>query len=118
MINVQEFARRLSSLGSATVTSEDVEDAADEAGVRIDPARGIDAGQAQQMLDHLKPPVPVTGAEIVAAQWPPVAARPAAPSVLFSSPGAVDGPSGPVMRPRRSGPGRGNGRPDSRRSGR
>jgi hypothetical protein len=118
MINVQEFARRLSTLGPATVTSEDVEDLADAAGVRVDPAKGIDAGQAQQMLDHLSPPASVSGADLVASLWPPPAtSRPAAPPVLFSSPGAVDNPTGPPARPRRSGPSR-NGRPDSRRSGR
>ncbi|KUL27785.1 MULTISPECIES: hypothetical protein [Actinoplanes] len=118
MINVQEFARRLGTLGSTTVTSDDIEDLADAAGVRVDPARGIDAGQAQQMLNHLSPPVSVTGNEIVASTWPPpTASRPVAPPVLFSSPGAVDAPAElPSRASRKSGPSRNNGRPDSRRS--
>ena len=103
MISVQEFARRLSTLGTA-VTSDDVEDLADAAGVRIDPGRGIDAGQAQQLLDRVSTPVPVTGTVIVASVWPPPeAARPAVAPVVFSSPGAVDAPADQPARPRRAG---------------
>ncbi|WP_221322580.1 hypothetical protein [Actinoplanes sp. L3-i22] len=117
MIDVQEFARRLSTLGPA-VTTEDIEDLADAAGVRIDPARGIDADQAQRMLDHHSSSAGVSGVELVATQWPPSAdVRSVAPPVVFSSPGAVDNPTGPPARPRRSGPAH-HGRPDSRRSGR
>ncbi|MEU4156470.1 hypothetical protein [Actinoplanes sp. NPDC026670] len=105
MISVQEFARRLSDLAAKTVTSHDVEDLADEAGVRIDPARGIDAGQAQQLLDRVTPSVTVTAAAMVASLWPPQeAVRPAVAPVLFSSPGAVGAPSDGPARPRRSGP--------------
>ncbi len=104
MISMQEFARRLTDLGSKTVTSHDVEDLADAAGVRVDPGRGIDAGQAQQMLDLVTPSVPVSAAAMVASPWPPPeAARPAVAPVVFSSPGAVDAPSVPPTRPRRSG---------------
>ena len=119
MISVQEFARRLSTLGPATVTSDDIEDAADAAGVRIDPARGIDAGQAQQMLDHLSPAGQVTGTTIVAEPWPPPeTARSAIAPVVFSSPGAFEAPADPPARPRRS-PQKRTGRPGGpRRSGR
>jgi hypothetical protein len=125
MISVQEFGNRLGTLRSAPVTSDDIEDLADAAGVRIDPARGIDAGQAQQLLDHVTPAVQVSGAAIVAAVWPPPQdARPAVAPVAFSSPGAFDAPADAPQRPRRSGPGR-TGRPGgsprsggSRRSGR
>jgi hypothetical protein len=104
MISVQEFARRLSDLDSDAVTSHDVEDLADAAGVRIDPGRGLDAGQVQQMLDLVSPSVPVTAAAMVASSWPPAeAVRPAVAPVVFSSPGAVDAPSDPPARPRRSG---------------
>ena len=117
MISVHEFARRLSDLTPATVTDYDIEDLADAAGVRIDPARGIDAGQAQHMLDLVSPAVPVSGTAIVAESWPPPeAARPAVAPVVFSSPGAVDASSGPPARPRSSGKAR-TGRPGSRRSG-
>jgi hypothetical protein len=119
MISVEEFARRLSTLGPAAVTSDDVEDAADAAGVRIDPGRGVDAGQAQQLLDHIAPSAPVSGTEIAAEQWPPPEAlRPVVAPVMFSSPGAVDAPADQPGRPRRSGPAR-TGRPGgSRRTGR
>ncbi|BEL13031.1 hypothetical protein Q0Z83_112220 [Actinoplanes sichuanensis] len=104
MISVQEFARRLTDLGPETVTSHDVEDLADAAGVRIDPGRGIDAGQAQQMLDRVSPSVPVSAAAMVASPWPPSeAVRPAVAPVGFSNPGAVEAPSDPPTRPRRSG---------------
>jgi hypothetical protein len=116
MISVQEFARRLTDLGPEAVTSHDVEDLADAAGVRIDPGRGIDAGQAQQLLDQISRSVPVTAAAMVDASWPPPeAVRPAVAPVVFSSPGAVDAPSDPPARPRRSGPARPE-RPRSRRS--
>lgn len=118
MISVQEFARRLSTLGTTTVTSEDIEDLADTAEVRIDPGRGIDADQAQQMLDHLSPSAAITGAAIVAPQWPPAEnGRPAVAPVVFSSPGSFDAPAGPSARSPRSGQARG-GRPHSRRTGR
>ncbi|MEU4559425.1 hypothetical protein AB0F72_13650 [Actinoplanes sp. NPDC023936] len=114
MISVQEFARRLNILSPGAVTSEDIEDLADAAGVRIDPGRGIDAAQAQQMLDHLSPPVPVSGTAIVASQWTPeTTGRVSAPPMVFSNPGAVDAPSDPPARPRKSGQTR-NGRPGSR----
>ncbi|BEL06177.1 hypothetical protein Q0Z83_043680 [Actinoplanes sichuanensis] len=104
MISVQEFARRLTDLGPKVVSSHDVEDLADEAGVRIDPGRGIDAVQAQRLLDLVSPTVPVTAAAMVASSWPPAeAVRPAVAPVVFSSPGAVDAPSDPPTRPRRSG---------------
>jgi hypothetical protein len=117
-ISVQEFARRLSALGPATMTSDDVEDLADTTGVRIDPSRGIDAAQAQQLLDRVSPPAPVSGAELVASHWPPPAAvRPAVAPMVFSNPGTVDAPADPPARPRRSGPSP-TGRTGSRRSGR
>ncbi|MGK5683997.1 hypothetical protein [Actinoplanes sp. URMC 104] len=104
MISVQELARRLSDLVAAPVTSHDVEDVADAAGVRIDPSRGIDAGQAQQMLDVVAPSASVTGTMIVASSWPPPEpVRPTVAPIMFSSPGAVDAPSDPPARPRRSG---------------
>lgn len=104
MISVQEFARRLTDLGPNTVTSHDIEDLADAAGVRIDPGRGIDAGQAQQILDLASPSAPVSAAAMVASPWPPPEdVRPAVAPVVFSSPGAVDAPSDPPARPRRSG---------------
>ena len=115
MISVQEFARRLSDLGTKAVTSHDVEDLADSAGVRIDPGQGIGADQAQRMLDRLSPPVPVTPAAMVASSWPPPeAVRPAVAPVVFSSPGAVDAPADQPARPRRSGPAHSE-RPRSRR---
>jgi hypothetical protein len=104
MISVQEFARRLTDLGPQTVTSHDVEDLADEAGVRIDPGRGLDASQAQQIMDRVLPSVPISSAAMVASPWPPPeAVRPAVAPVVFSNPGAVDAPSDPPTRPRRSG---------------
>jgi hypothetical protein len=120
MINMQEFARRLSTLGSTSFTSDDIVDLATVAEVRISSDLEIDAGLAQRLLDHLSAPVPVNGEQIVASVWPPpTSARPAAPPVAFSSPGAVDGPEGQPARPRRSGPARSNGRrPDTRRRGR
>jgi hypothetical protein len=104
MISVPEFARRLTDLGPGVVTSHDVEDLADAAGVRIDPGRGIDAGQAQQMLDRVSTSVPISSAAMVASPWPPSeAVRPAVAPVVFSSPGAVDAPSDSPTRPHRSG---------------
>ncbi|WP_433304396.1 hypothetical protein ACQP2F_14900 [Actinoplanes sp. CA-030573] len=115
MINMQEFARRLSTLGADTFTSDDVVDLATAADVRISADLEIDAAVAQRLLDQISPPLPVTGAQIAASQWPPsVSSRPAAPAVSFSSPGAVDGPadqqrtrsgsSGRARGGRRSGP--------------
>jgi hypothetical protein len=115
MISVQEFSRRLTDLGPKVVTSHDIEDLADAAGVRIDPGRGIDAGQAQRLLDLLSPSAPVTAAALVGPSWPPEEdVRPAVAPVVFSSPGAVDAPSDPPARPRRSGQARAD-RPHSRR---
>ncbi|WP_433796413.1 hypothetical protein [Actinoplanes sp. CA-252034] len=117
MISVQEFARRLTEVSPTAVSSDDIEDLADTTGVRIDPARGIDAGQAQQLLDHISPPVPITAAAIVAPDWAPLAAgRPAAPPMVFSNPGAVDAPNEQSAQQRRSAPRR-TGRPGSRRPG-
>jgi hypothetical protein len=94
MINVQEFARRLSTLGADTFTTDDVVDLATDADVRISPDLEIDATVAQRLLDRISPAVPVTGAQITAAQWPPpMSPRSTAPAVSFSSPGAVDGPT-------------------------
>jgi len=91
MINVQEFARRLSTLGADTFTSDDVVDLATAADVRISADLEIDATLAQRLLDQISPTPPVTGVQIAASQWPPpTSSRPAAPSVSFSSPGAVD----------------------------
>ena len=116
MIDVQEFARRLSSLGADAFTGDDIVDLATAAEVRISADLEIDAGLAQRLLDRVSPEVPVTGAQITAAQWPPpVSTRPPAPPVTFSSPGAVDGPaelparnhgsgSGPARNGRRPGP--------------
>jgi hypothetical protein len=119
MINVQEFARRLSTLGPAVFTSDDVVDLATAADVRISADLEIDANLAQRLLDQISPAPAVTGAQIAASQWPPpTSSRPAAPSVSFSSPGAVDGPSDQPNRPgaHKSGRrGRGTG---SRRTGR
>jgi hypothetical protein len=113
MINMQEFARRLSALGAAAFTSDDVVDLATAADVRISVDLEIGASVAQRLLDQISPTPPVTGAQITASQWPPlVSSRPAAPSVSFSSPGAVDGPADQPSRPRRSGPAR-----SDRRSG-
>jgi hypothetical protein len=119
MINVQEFARRLSTLGADKFTSDDVVDLATAADVRISADLEIDATQAQRLLDQISPALPVTGAQIAASQWPPpTSSRPAAPSVSFSSPGAVDGPTDQPTRRRGSGPARGGRRPGSRRTGR
>ncbi|MFI5896230.1 hypothetical protein ACIA5D_39635 [Actinoplanes sp. NPDC051513] len=119
MINVQEFARRLSTLGADAFTSDDVVDLATTADVRISADLAIDATLAQRLLDQISPTLPVTGAQITASQWPPPkSSRPAAPSVSFSSPGAVDGPADQPTRPRSSGPARSGRRPGSRRTGR
>ncbi|MBL7255926.1 hypothetical protein [Paractinoplanes lichenicola] len=119
MINVQEFARRLSSLGPDAYTSADVVDLATAAEVRISAELEIDAALAQRLLDQISPALPVTGAQIAASSWPPpTSSRPAAPSLSFSSPGAVDAPADQPGRPRRSGPPRGGRRPGSRRTGR
>jgi hypothetical protein len=119
MIDMQEFARRLSTLGADAFTSDDVVDLATAADVRISVDLEIDASVAQRLLDQISPTPPVTGAQITASQWPPPASsRPAAPSVSFSSPGAVDGPADQPSRPRRPGPGRSNRRPGPRRTGR
>jgi hypothetical protein len=119
MINMQEFARRLSTLGSKAFTSDDVVDLATAAEVRINDTLEIDAALAQRLLDRVSPPVPVTGAQIVASDWPPpTSSRPAAPPVAFSSPGAVDAPKDQPGRSRSSGPARAGRRPGSRRPGR
>ncbi|MFI5934262.1 hypothetical protein [Actinoplanes sp. NPDC051494] len=119
MITVQEFARRLSSLGAETFGDDDVVDLATAAEVRINPDVGVDATAAQRLLDHLSPASPVTGAQLVAPEWPPTSARPpAAPPMVFSNPGAVDGPSEQPVRARGGGQKRTGRRPDSRRSGR
>lgn len=119
MINMQELARRLSSLGAEVFTSDDVVDLATAADVRISADLEIDATLAQRLLDQISPPPPVTGAQITASQWPPpVSSRPVAPSVSFSSPGAVDGPADQPSRPRRSGPPRGDRRRGPRQTGR
>jgi hypothetical protein len=119
MITVQEFARRLSTLGAETFTDDDVVDLATAADVRINPDLGVDAALAQRLLDHFSAAVPVTGAEIVASEWPPpTSSRPSAPPVVFSSPGAVDNHSEQPSRHRGNGPARSGRRPDSRRSGR
>ena len=119
MINVQEFARRLNTLGTDAFTSDDVVDLATAADVRISADLEIDATLAQGLLDQISPTLPVTGAQIAASQWPPLkSSRPAAPSVSFSSPGAVDGPADQPTQPRSSGPARSGRRPGSRRTGR
>ncbi|PRY21035.1 hypothetical protein [Pseudosporangium ferrugineum] len=119
MINVQEFARRLSTLGAAEFTSDDVVDLATAADVRISADLEIDAVLAQRLLDHVSPALPVTGAQMAAAQWPPpVSSRPAAPAVSFSSPGAVDAPADQPARRRGAGPARNGRRPGPRRTGR
>jgi hypothetical protein len=118
MINMQEFARRLNTLGADEFTIDDVVDLATAADVRISADLEIDATVAQRLLDQISPTPSVTGAQITASQWPPpVSSRPAAPSVSFSSPGAVDGPADQPSRPRRTGPARSSRRPDSRRTG-
>ena len=119
MINVQEFARRLSTLGADAFTSDDVVDLATAADVRISTDLKIDVTLAQRLLDQISPTPLVTGAQIEASQWPPPrSSRPAVPSVSFSSPGAVDGPADQPTRPRGSGPVRSGRRPGSRRTGR
>ena len=119
MIDVQEFARRLSTLGADAFTSDDVVDLATAADVRVSDDLEIDATLAQRLLDEISPVPPVTGAQIAASQWPPpMSSRPAAPSVSFSSRGAVDGPADQPSRPRSSGPARSGRRAGSRRTGR
>jgi hypothetical protein len=119
MIDMQEFARRLSTLGADAFTSDDVVDLATAADVRISADLEIDATLAQCLLDQISPAPPVTAAQITASRWPPpVPSRPAAPSVSFSSPGAVDGPADQPSRPRRSGPTRSGRRPGPRPTGR
>ena len=119
MINVQEFARRLSTLGADAFTSDDVVDLATEADVRISADVEIDATLAQRLLDQISPTLPVTGSQIAASQWPPPeSSRPAVPSVSFSSPGAVDGPADQPTRRRSSGSTGSGRRPGSRRTGR
>jgi len=94
MINVQEFARRLNTLGADAFTSDDVVGLATAADVRISADLDIDATMAQRLLDQISPTLPVNGAQIAASHWPPPqSSRPAAPTVSFSSPGAVDGPA-------------------------
>ncbi|MFC7530951.1 hypothetical protein [Actinoplanes sp. GCM10030250] len=119
MISVHEFARRLSALGPRAFAAADVVGLAETAGLRISPDDSIDADQAQRLLNGAAPAVPVTGTQIVAPHWtPPAPAGQRVPPVVFSSPGAVDGPvDAPPVRPRGrpSTPAR---RPDSRRSGR
>ncbi len=115
MINVQELARRLSTLGAGEFTSDDVVDLATAADVRISADLEIDAAVAQRLLDRISPPLPVTGVQIVASQWPPpTSPRPAAPSVSFSSPGAVDSPADQPARRRSSGSARRGRRPGRR----
>ncbi|GAB2627257.1 hypothetical protein Aab01nite_80490 [Paractinoplanes abujensis] len=117
MVNVHELARRLSALGTDDFTDDDVVDLATAADVRISADLEIDAATAQRLLDQISPALPVTGAQLVASQWPPpVSSRPTAPSVTFSSPGAVDGPSDQPAR-RSSGSPRHGRRPGSRRPG-
>jgi hypothetical protein len=119
MINMHEFARRLSALGVDAFTSDDVVDLATAADVRISADLEIDASMAQRFLDQISPTPPVTGAQITASQWPPsVSSPPAVPSVSFSSPGAVHGPADQPSRSRRSGPARSDRRPGPRRTGR
>jgi hypothetical protein len=119
MVNAQEFARRLSTLGAREFTVDDVVDLATDADIRISADLEIDASAAQRLLDRVSPAVPVTGTQIAASQWPPpVSTRPAAPPAVFSSPGAVDGPADRPARHRGSGPTRTGRPPDSRRGGR
>ena len=115
MINVQEFARRLSTLGADAFTSDDVVDLATAADVRISADLNIDANLAQRLLDRMSPALPVTGAQIAASQWPPpMSSRPTAPPVSFSSPGAVDGTTDQPTRPRSSRSARSGRRPGTR----
>jgi hypothetical protein len=110
MINVQEFARRLSTLGADAFTSDDVVDLATAADMHISTDLEIDATLAQRLLDQISPTLPVTAAQIAASQRPPpMSSRPAAP---FSSPSAVDGPAYSSLG--RSGPDLGNSRPPRR----
>src|SRR4051812_8553173 len=119
MVDAQEFARRLSTLGAKEFSIDDVVDLATDADIRINADLDIDAGVAQRLLDRVSPAVPVTAAQIIASQWPPpVSDRPIAPPAVFSNPGAVDGPSDQPAPRRRSGPTRSGRRPDSRRNGR
>ena len=53
MINAQEFARRLSTLGAEAFTSDDVVDLAIAADVRISADLEIDAALAQRLLDQI-----------------------------------------------------------------
>jgi hypothetical protein len=116
MINVQEFARRLSTLGADAFTSDDVVDLATAADVRISADLTIDADLAQRLLDRILPALPVTGAQIAASQWPPpMSSRSTAPPMSFSSPGAVDGPTDQPTRPRSSRAAHSGRRPGSRR---
>ncbi|MBB2947180.1 hypothetical protein FB565_006948 [Actinoplanes lutulentus] len=121
-ITVHEFARRLSALGAKAFAATDVVALAETAGVRISADGHVDAALAQRLLDRAAPASPVTGAQIVEPDWVAPAsqapAAPAIPPVVFSSPGAVDGPAElPPARPRsRTGPPAR--RPDSRRTGR
>jgi len=71
MINVQEFARRLSTLSADALTSDDVVDLATAADMRISADLEIDATLAQRLLDQISPTLPVTGVQIAASQWPP-----------------------------------------------
>jgi hypothetical protein len=115
MINVQEFARRLSTLGADAFTSDDVVDLATAADVRISADLEIDAAVAQRLLDQISPTLPVTGLQIAASQWPPpTSSRPAAPSVSFSSPGAFDSPADQPTPRRSSGSARSGRRPGRR----
>jgi hypothetical protein len=119
MINLQEFARRLSTLGADAFTSDDVVDLATAADVRISADLDIDADLAQRLLDRMSPALPVTGAQIAASQWPPpMSSRSTAPPVSFSSLGAVDGPTDQPTRPRSSQSARSGRRPGTRRPGR
>jgi hypothetical protein len=119
MIKAHEYARRLSTLGSTAFTTDDIVALATAAEVRMSADLEIDATVAQRLLDRITPALPVTGAQITAAQWPPTAsAAPAAPAVVFSSPGAVDAPADQPARPRRSGPARPGKRPGGSRRGR
>ena len=119
MIDFQEFASRLSTLGPKRLTSDDIVDLATAADIRVSPDLQVDAALAQRLLDRALPAAPVTGAQIVASEWPPpTSTRPAAPPVTFSSPGVAQGRGDQPDRPRRSGPPRTGRRPDSRRNDR